>query len=166
MDLKAQGELVPSEDALPRLLSAMDAQVRLLLELESLRLTQRAAIEEDEPANLLALMDQRQALIDSLTTLDREIAVLRGRVESRGSRVTPVQRDEISRRATRVAQAIQRILAGDAEDGEAMERRRGQISRELADTDGNRRAVSAYRFKDDRRAGGDGPGAMFQDRRA
>lgn len=161
MGIAAQGELRPTENALPRLLAAMDSQVRLLLELESMRLNQHAAIEEQEPASLLSLLEARQRLIDSLTTLDREIASLRGQVESQGSRISATQRDEISRRATSVAQAIQRILVGDAEDGEALERRRARVSEEMGGVSESRRAVSAYRPQP---GSGDGSGAMFQDR--
>lgn len=161
MGLLARDSFLPTEAALPCLISAMDAQVRLLLELESMRLSQRAAIEEDEPASLLTLLEARQRLIDSLTRLDREIAGLRGQVESQGSRVTATQREDISRRATVAAQAIQRILQSDADDGEVLERRRTQIASELSGVTESRRAVSAYRPSG---AGQDGPGAMFQDR--
>ncbi len=163
MGLSARDNFLPTEDPLPRLIDAMDAQVRLLLELESMRLNQRAAIEDDEPSRLLTLLEARQHVIDSLTNLDREIAGLRGQVESRGSRVSSTQRDEISRRATVVAQAIQRILLGDADDGEVLERRRTQIAGELSGLKESRRAVSAYRPPGTAK---DGPGAMFQDRSA
>jgi flagellar biosynthesis/type III secretory pathway chaperone len=167
MGLALQGELRPIENAYSRLLEALDSQVRLLFELESKRDDQRAAIESDEPESMLALLDARQKLIDSLTALDRDIAVLRSQVESQGSRITPAQRDEITRRAGSVAQAIQRVLAADAQDGDAMERRRTAIASEIEGVADSRKAAAAYGHSG---AGGastiNNPGAMFQDRRA
>ena len=166
MGLALEGELRPIENAYPRLLEALDSQVRLLFELESRRDGQRAAIENDEPESMLLLLDARQKLIDALTALDRDIAMLRAQVESQGSRITPAQRDEITRRAGSVAQAIRRVLAADAEDGDAMERRRTAIASELEGVADTRRAAAAY--GNSGASGADSmnnPGARFQDRR-
>lgn len=161
MPQTAQGQLRPIENAYPRLLSALDSQVRLLLELESGRDAQRAAIEDDDPASMLTMLDQRQKLIDSLTHLDRDIAALRTQVESQGHAITQNQRDEITRRAGNVAQSIRRVLIADAEDGEALERRRTRISKELDNLSDSRRAAAAYGSGGSSRS----PGARFQDRR-
>lgn len=163
MGTTAQGRLRPIDDAYPKLLLALDSQVRLVLELESLGQSQRHAIEMDDAEATLTLVGGRQALIDQLTALDREAAVLRGDVEGQGPRVTAAQREEISRRAGAVARGIQRVMAADAVDSNALRRRRAEISSELSEVSGMRRAVSAY--------GGGVPGAapeqgaMFQDRR-
>lgn len=161
MGLSMQGELRPIDNAYPRLIEALDAQVRLLHELESTRDSQRAAIDHDEPDAMLEVLDVRQKLVEALTTLDREISALRSQVESQGTRITALQRDELARRAGVVAQAIQRVLLGDAEDGEALERRRVALKGEIEGVQDSRRAMNAYRPGD----AGDS-GARFQDRRA
>jgi hypothetical protein len=167
MGQATQGQLRPIENAYPRLLGAMDSQVRLLFELESGRDEQRAAIEGDDPESMLAMFDERQKVIDALTALDRDIAGLRAQVESLGSAITQSQREEITRRAGSVAQSIRRVLAADAEDGEALERRRLEVSRELGNLSDTRRAAAAYgTFEGDGSLGaGRSPGARFQDRR-
>lgn len=142
-------------DAGGRLLSMLAKQHDLLATVGELSLVQARVIEEDEPEQLVAILEQRSKVLENATKLSREI----------DAGLTSLPSDDpqfalIRQRRHAVAELARQIAETDREHGVALARKRDELARALAGMNSGRAAASAY-------AGANGPVSPgFQDRSA
>ena len=144
-------------------IALLEEQRRVLAELDSLSIRQRGLIALEDPAPLLALMDERQTLVDRIELLSLRMAPMRARWEE--SPTFDLDGRAIRDAVERVAALARAIAARDAQDQESLAQRRREIGAELAQMSGGQRAVHAYAGGAPTRGGGGGV-AAFQDREA
>lgn len=142
-------------DAGGRILSMLATQHDLIATVGELSLVQARVIEEDEPEQLVAVLEQRSKVLEKATTLSREIDA--------GLAVLPPNDPQfalIHQRRRAVADLSRQIAETDRQHGIALARKRDELARTLAGMNSGRAAASAY-------AGTGGPiSPGFQDRSA
>jgi hypothetical protein len=141
--------------------SLLGEQLALLRGLDGLSVRQRALIEGEDADALVALMDERQRIVDRLEALTARLVPMQTRWDEGWRGLGDGLRGEVEENLRALSALAQEIAARDAEDQALVARRKREIAEELASTAGNQRAMHAY-------AGGSrsGHGAVFQDREA
>ncbi|MBX3389951.1 MAG: hypothetical protein KF691_10915 [Phycisphaeraceae bacterium] len=138
-----------------RLLSMLATQHDLLATVGELSLVQARVIEEDEPEQLVAVLEQRSKVLEKATALSREIDAGMGSLAPDDPQLALIQQ---RRRA--VADLARQIAETDRQHGVALARKRDELARALAGMNSSRAAATAY-------AGAPGPvDPGFQDRSA
>jgi uncharacterized membrane protein YccC len=132
-------------------------QIELCQELAALAERQRSCIDGDDPDSLLAVLSERQAVINRLRETAEEAAPLR-------ERWSAARFDDPETRATGVRELINRltdlmrqIAERDAEDRQRLNRARDALAGRLAGVARSRGALAAYGPTGSR-------GPRFQDR--
>jgi len=135
-------------------------QSELLTALDVLSRRQRSLIAGEAPDELVALMDERQHIVDRLESLTTRLTPMHTRWAEGARTISQGQRSEIETRLKSLASLAREIAARDVSDQELIARRKQEIAQELASTSGNQKAMHAY--------AGSSPsgGAVFQDREA
>lgn len=135
-------------------------QAELLSALDGLSRRQRSLIAGEAPEELVALMDERQHIVDRLESLTTRMTPMHTRWSEGARALSQGQRSDIETRLKSLASLAREIAARDASDQELIARRKQEIAQELASTSGNQKAMHAY--------AGSSPsgGAVFQDRQA
>lgn len=135
-------------------------QSELLTALDTLSRRQRLLIAGEAPEELLALMDERQHIVDRLESLTERLHPMQTRWTEGARTISQGQRSEIESRLKSLASLAREIAARDLSDQELIARRKQEIAQEIASTSGNQKAMHAYT--------GSSPsgGAVFQDREA
>ena len=127
-----------------KLLAPLEEQLALYKKLKELTGRQRELVSEEDPAALLALLGERQQLLDQLAALDGEVAPIR-RSWDRLSSTLP---GAVLRRATAVFQESRRllenILASDQKDTELLEGRKANVAEALQTIGAARQTHAAY----------------------
>ncbi|MBX3379200.1 MAG: flagellar export chaperone FlgN [Phycisphaeraceae bacterium] len=135
-----------------RVLEMLAEQHDLLAKVGELCLAQGRVIEEDEPEQLVAVLEQRSKVLARATTLSREI----------DQGVQSMLRDDpqmglIQQRRRAVADLAHTIAETDRQHGAMLSRKRDELARTLAGMNSGRAAAAAY-------SGGREPiGPGFQD---
>jgi hypothetical protein len=119
-------------------------QIELLRRLDALSQSQRTLVDGDDVEPLLALMGERQQIVDDLEKVHERSKPLRQRFDE-GAGALPAHaaarlRDALDE-ASRIAQAIMRR---DAKDQERLQARKKAAAGELAELAGAKRAMNAY----------------------
>ncbi len=136
-------------------------QWELLRGLDGLSRRQRELIAGDSPDELLALMEERQEIVDRLEAITAKLEPMQTRWREGHAEVVALLRQEIEGRLRDLASLAREIAARDAQDQRLLAERKRGIAEELASMAGSQRAMHAY-------AGGPrgAGGAVFQDREA
>jgi len=140
------------------LIAVIDRQGGLLGQLDALSQRQRALAEADDIEPLLALLAQRQEIVDQLARGSETVERLRVSRERAGGTPPQGERAEVQRRLNALAELAAAVSRRDEADQEVLRGRRERVASELAELTASKRAVSAYG------GGGAAPTARFQDR--
>ncbi|MGH7243694.1 MAG: hypothetical protein ACREJD_09785 [Phycisphaerales bacterium] len=136
-----------------RVLVMLAEQHDLLAKVGELCIAQARVIEEDEPEQLVAVLEQRSKVLARATSLSREIDEGVAAIRHDDPQLTLIQQ---RRRA--VGDLARAIAETDREHGATLARKRDELARTLAGMTSGRAAATAY-------SGGRSPvGPGFQDR--
>lgn len=128
-----------------RLLALLDEQHALLGRLDALSQRQSELIERDEePDRLLAVLAERQAVIDRMEQGSRALQPLHDQWMNVAGEAGEEVREAIRRRLELTATLMDLVQARDASDRDRLESRRRALAGELASMDQTRRALGAY----------------------
>jgi len=136
-----------------RVLAMLAEQHDLLAKVGELCLAQGRVIEEDEPEQLVAVLEQRSKVLDRATSLNRDI--------EEGVSLMPREDPQhalIVQRRRAIGDLAKSIAETDRQHGAALARKRDELARTLAGMNSGRAAAAAYSG----RPSTVGPG--FQDR--
>ncbi len=131
-------------DAGEAALELLGRQLALYQELEELSRRQPGLIESDDTDGLLALLAQRQAVIDRLGELNAELGPIRAEWPRLSRTLTERDRDACRETIDGIAGLAQVIAERDALDRSTLERRRSAVASELSSLSAGRSAVGAY----------------------
>jgi hypothetical protein len=131
----------PTPPPATRLLALLHAQQERLGQLDALSQRQGSLIQSDDHEGLLALVGERQRLVDACTVTAREVETLLTPARESG---TPHECAEIDRRLDAVARLASGVNARDLADRVELERRRDALARELAAATLRETAAQAY----------------------
>ncbi len=121
---------------------------------------QAALVEQDDPWPLLALLGERQAIVDQIARANRELEPLK-RDWAAGAPALPVAlREQIRNRIDAIAVLASEVAQRDEADQARLARRRDEVAERLVEIGRGRGAVAAYQ------RGGGGTGPSFQDTEA
>lgn len=126
------------------LVRLLESQTSLYGQLDALSERQRAVIEEDDPDRLLAVLADRQTIVDRIAMTNRDMEPVRTAWERSLERVRPDWRADVARRLEGLSVLAGRIARRDDEDRQRLETRRNAVAGELAAMTNTRRAVNAY----------------------
>ncbi len=160
-----EGGSMPHEDPerwVPRLRRLLDAEFGALSQLETLGDRQSELIRQGDTESLLALLAQRQALIDEVGRLNEQLLPFRRGWDTLVDRIPDAHRDPVRARVLEIQALAERVRSRDETDRAAMEHRRSAVSAQL---DGVRRTSDARAAYGVAGAGG-ASGPLFQDRSA
>ena len=146
----------PPSDSVPSLL---ERQHELLAALVALSRRQGDLIEAEDDDGVLAVLAERQPLVDELVELNTALRPWRAAWDRHLAALPPAQRDHVARRAEVVAGLARTLAARDEEDRGRLARRRDDLADELAALGTRRGALTAYRVAVP-------GGATYQDREA
>ncbi len=124
-----------------RLLALLHTQQERLGQLDALSQRQGSLIEGDDHEGLLALVGERQRLVDACTSAAREVESL---LPPAREACTPQDKAEIDRRLDSVARLASGVNARDLADRVKLERRRDALAQELAASTLRETAANAY----------------------
>ncbi len=152
---RALGDAAGWRPALFRLLG----EQRIRLErLERLAERQAALIERGDTDGLLALLAERQPLVDELAGLTEEVQPYREAWAEVARALGPVDGERAMREAEWMESAAARLAERDRRDAAMLEARRDALAQEISAMPSARGAVAAYS------RGASAIGARFQDR--
>lgn len=146
-----------------RLVGLLDEHRRLYQELDTLARRQSELIEADDTDALLAVLAERQAIIDRLDHGKRRLDPARADWERISHEVSGDEREHVRLVLAEVTQLAGRVAARDEEDRRRLESRRDQIADEVVSLSRSRKAAAAYGPAGGN-AGPSGLAARFQDR--
>ncbi len=155
------GPYASSEVWLPRLHKLIRDQMALARRLGELGDEARRAVEHEEAQGLHPALDQRDAVLREMGLLAEDI---RPSLEAFGrlsANLTDEQRRGVQQRIVELDEALALVAAGDEDLQRLIERRRGELGRELAQLASARSAAATYGAS----AGG-GPAAQSHDAHA
>lgn len=122
-----------------RVLALLAEQHDLLSKVGEFCVAQGRVIEEDEPEQLVAVLEQRSTMLDKATSLGRDIdegiALL--------SKQDP-QLALIAQRRRAIGELAKSIAESDRQQGAALARKRDELARTLAGMNSGRAAAAAY----------------------
>lgn len=127
-----------------RLDALLDEQHELLARLEALSCRQSALIEGDDDQSLLALLAERQDVVDRLSASRHELLSGRQGWDRVLERFPETRRQVIRGRLEQIAELARVVAARDEADRRRLEARRDRLSEELADLGKSRGALAAY----------------------
>lgn len=130
---------------LTRLAGEMHA---LLARIDVLSRRQSALIDEDDVQPLLAVLDERRALVELVDRLAAQIEPLRASVEGSESGTPAAVREEIRRRLECAADLAEGITRRDEQDGSRLRQRRDELAERLVEIGRGRGVLAAYGRRD------------------
>jgi len=145
--------------ALRQLVALLEEHRQLYQRLEALARRQTELIGADDTDGLLAVLAERQGVIDQLNHGHRRLEPARRDWERVSAEVPADEREHVRALLAEVTELAGRLAARDDEDRRRLEARRDQIADEMVSLSRSRRAVAAYGAP-----GGAAGRATFQDR--
>jgi hypothetical protein len=133
----------PSQQVIA-LLGLLAEQRDLYSQLKSLSGQQAQCIREGSTEELLALLSQRQAVIDSLSRSNIQVAPYRERWPSILGFVDPAQRERVRVILDEIEQMLNDVVAQDECDRDELKGVQNQIGSQMSKVDQASRAARAY----------------------
>lgn len=152
----ADGPL-PSRPAL--VAAGLSRQLELYRRLEGLSRRQSTLIEDDDTDHLLAVLGERQAVVDEIAAIGADLEPIRQQWEPFLQSLPPATREQLRALVDTLAELAGLVAGRDEADRERLESRRSAVGRELASLARGRSAVVAY-------GGKAGTVPFYQDREA
>lgn len=128
----------------PRLEAILRQQLDLCTQLDRLSRSQQHSVRSSLTADLLTLLSDRQALIDSLSLLSEQVEPFRTRKDFFIAALRPEQLDVYNTLVDRIAAIIESVNARDDQDRLELEKQRSLVTAELTSMVRARGAVAAY----------------------
>lgn len=126
-------------------LELLDRQLVAYQELEALARRQPDLIAADDGDGLLALLAERQVVIERLTELNHQLGPVRAVWHELTPALSEAQRTRCRQTLDEIAALAEAIADRDSADRSALERRRAEVASELSSLSAGRGAVAAYR---------------------
>lgn len=122
-----------------RVLTLLAEQHDLLAKVGELCLAQGRVIEDDEPEQLVAVLEQRAKVLDRATSLGRQI-------DEDAARLPPddPQHALIRQRRRAIGDLARSIAESDRQHNTALSRKRDELARSLAGMNSGKAAAAAY----------------------
>ena len=133
----------PSQQVIA-LLDLLTQQRDLYSQLKSLSSQQAQCIREGSTEQLLALLSQRQAVIDGLSRSNLQVAPYRERWPSILGLVDPAQRQRVRAILDEIEQMLNEVVAQDERDRAELKGVQNQIGSQMTQVGQASRAVRAY----------------------
>lgn len=152
----------PAASWLSAITRLLEEQRDLCRGLDALSQQQRACVDREDAPAVLAVLGERQAVIERLQTVGKGLEPLIADHERHARSMTPPQRQSYDALVSEVAGLLDAVKARDAADRVSLERQRDAVTRELTGVAKGRGAAAAY--------GAGAPassanfGAMYQDK--
>ena len=142
---QVQQQLQPNAASIFAALAAeLDGQCRCLGELDALSQRQAALIGMGDGTDLLALMSERQQVIDDLARLALRTEPLRRTWDELKPPPPDSMKNEIERRSSSIVSMLCGVRERDELDRQTLHQRREEIRQELQRIESSKRAVGAY----------------------
>ncbi len=126
------------------LISLLRRQVSIYTRLEQLSGRQRGLIAAEEQQQLLALLAERQKLVDELGALNQGLIPLQKFWRDNRETVAPSLRAEADRLVGRAGEILQRVLGADEQDARILSARKAQTAKQVTALAQGRQAFEAY----------------------
>ncbi len=126
------------------LISLLRRQVGIYTRLEQLSGRQRGLIAAEDQQQLLALLAERQKLVDELGVLNQGLIPLQKYWRAKRETVAPSLRAEADQLVGRAGEILQRILGADEEDARILTARKAQTAKQVTALAQGRQAFEAY----------------------
>ena len=126
------------------LISLLRRQVGTYTRLEQLSDRQRGLIAAEDQQRLLALLAERQKLVDELSVLNQGLIPLQKYWRANRETVTPSLRAEADQLVGRAGEILQRILGADEQDARILSARKAQTAKQVTALAQGRQAFEAY----------------------
>ncbi|CAN0503534.1 unnamed protein product [Laminaria digitata] len=126
---------------------------------------QQAIIAEGQTEQLLAVLSERQVIVDQLAQTNHQIAPLRGRMSEIAEAAPGDQRDRLRGLVAEVQGLLESIIHRDEADRQTLETSKAQVNQELAKVSTAPAAINAYRANAYTKTAGPPAAARFTDSR-
>ncbi len=126
------------------LISLLRRQVGTYTRLEQLSDQQRGLIAAEDQQRLLALLAERQKLVDELSVLNQGLIPLQKYWRANRETVAPSLRAEADQLVGRAGEILQRILGADEQDARILSARKAQTAKQVTALAQGRQAFEAY----------------------
>ena len=127
-----------------KLISLLRRQVGIYTRLEQFSGRQRGLIAAEDQQQLLALLAERQKLVDELEVLNQGLIPLQEFWRAHRETVAPSLRAEADQLVGRVGEILQRILSADEQDARILSARKAQTAKQVTALAQGRQAFEAY----------------------
>ncbi len=127
-----------------KLISLLNRQVSIYTRLEQLSGRQRGLIAAEDQQQLLALLAERQKLVDELGVLNQGLIPLQKYWRAHRETIAPSLRAEADQLVRRAGEILQRILGADEQDARILSARKAQTAKEMTALAQGRQAFKAY----------------------
>ncbi len=125
-------------------LSLLAQQRALLGELDALSQRQSLLIDEPVLDPLLAVLDERQQVVDRITQTHRTSEQLRAQWDAMHGQLPEAHRQQVQRETDAVASLAEQVQKRDERDHTRLKKRLEGVTAELAELATTRKAASAY----------------------
>jgi hypothetical protein len=150
-----QGELAPSHTSIYRqLIEQLEVHRALCGMLDAISQRQGQIVAQGEAGAILAVLAERESVIEELSRSNARIEPLRRVWDSVVSSVEASQRDDVAERIEALAGLIGAVSERDNLDRQALEQRRDAVVAELRAMETQRKAVGTYGRQEPMAAGG------------
>lgn len=140
-----QGELSPSNTSMyQQLIEQLEEHRALCGVLDAISQRQGAIVEKGDAGAILALLAERERVIEELGRCNARIEPLRRVWDSIANGATQAQRDDVAGRIEALAGLIGAIAERDMADRVMLESRRDAVVTELRSLDMQKRAAGVY----------------------
>ncbi len=137
-----------------RLVELLGRQQGLYRQLRLLADRQRSLVTQDDPEPLLALLADRQRLVDRLVDLNTQLAPFRENWSDVYGRLNEPARKQVAILLEEVNTSLGAILKSDRTDTATLTAKRESMSNRMADVNAGSRASAAYSVASHSRSGG------------
>ena len=156
---RAEAAHLPADARVGRLQRILASQRDVYDRLGALSDAQSQAIEQDDAEALLGILGQRQALIEQLSALNKDLAPFEQAWDQLSAQLPDDQREHLRAQFAAVSRQVEEIQKRDEADFALLEQRRQAVQREMGSIHTARGAVAAYGS-----AGVDPSSPRYQDR--
>lgn len=140
-----QGELEPSHTSIyKQLIGLLEEHRALCGMLDAISQRQGQIVAHGEAGAILAILAERESVIDELSRSNARIEPLRRVWDSVSSAVSAEHRDDVAERIEALAGLIGAVADRDTQDRQALELRRDAVVSELRSLETQRRAAGMY----------------------
>lgn len=129
---------------LPRLLRLIEDQLTLTRQIDGIDERKARALHENDMDAYLAHLEERQPVIDSLTSLNDALKPFADRFAILAASLKEEQRNTVFAQAGKLDAALHQITLRDTDEAALIATRREQIARELGGLRNGRNALGAY----------------------